>query len=133
MGHWCQKHHKKSGLLDQVPQGKKEDVVEQELIGIVNSFYGLKDGVIIAGNSIAQDRKFIDKYMPNLASRLHYRMLDVSSFKIIFEYCYRKKFHKKQTHRALADIEESIDELKYYLNFLDRNRLVDLENVKVGQ
>jgi oligoribonuclease len=71
--------------------------------------------VLLAGNSIHQDRKFIDNEWSKLASKLHYRMLDVSAWKVVFEGKYRKKFAKPESHRALADIRGSIEELQYYL------------------
>lgn len=76
--------------------------------------------IILAGNSIHQDRKFIDIEMPRLASKLHYRMLDVSAWKVYFEGALDKKFMKRELHRALDDIEGSIDELKWYLSFMKK-------------
>ena len=64
------------------------------------------------------DRKFIEKEMPELNRRLHYRMLDVSAWKIYFENALGKKFVKPENHRALDDINGSIEELKWYLTFL---------------
>lgn len=77
--------------------------------------------IVLAGNTIGQDRKFIDVWMPEFASLLHYRMLDVSSFKIIFEQLYNKRFKKQKKHRAVDDILESIAELKYYMQFINPN------------
>ena len=65
-----------------------------------------------------QDRKFIDRHMPKLADLLHYRMLDVSAFKLIYYHLYHTNFSKKGTHRAMDDIMESIDEMKFYLQFI---------------
>jgi oligoribonuclease len=70
--------------------------------------------VYLAGNSIHQDQKFIEREWPRLNKLLHYRQLDVSAWKIIFE-ARGVKFTKPETHRALADIEGSIAELNYYL------------------
>ena len=72
----------------------------------------------MAGNSIHQDRKFIDIEMPKLAERLHYRMLDVSAWKVYFEGALNRKFTKREMHRALDDIEGSIEEMKWYLTFM---------------
>lgn len=94
--------------------GRDVALIEDELLDfVVSNFDG--DNVILAGNSIHQDRKFIDREWPRLASKLHYRMLDVSAFKLVFEGKYRKKFAKPENHRALDDIRGSIEELKYYL------------------
>lgn len=71
--------------------------------------------IILCGNSIGQDRKFVDRYLPRFAARLHYRMLDVSSFKIAFQELYGLAYKKQGTHRALDDIRESIGELQFYL------------------
>ena len=71
--------------------------------------------ILLAGNSIHQDRKFIDREWPNLGSLLHYRMLDVSAWKVVFDGKYGKRFAKPEAHRALDDIKGSIMELKYYL------------------
>lgn len=89
--------------------------VENELIAFVDQHFAAGDRVLLAGNSIHQDRKFIDREWPRLAARLHYRMLDVSAWKVVFEGKYRKKFAKPETHRALADIRGSMEELQYYL------------------
>ena len=71
-----------------------------------------------AGNSIHQDRRFIHRYMPALDKRLHYRMVDVSTIKELarrwFPQLIAKIPVKKETHRALDDIRESIDELRFY-------------------
>jgi oligoribonuclease len=122
MDAWCTKHHGDSGLTAKVPSGEKESVVESQLIDIFSQ-YSKNDKAILAGNSIGQDRKFIDIWMPQLSQVLHYRMLDVSSFKIVFEGLYKMKFEKQKKHRAIDDILESIAELKYYLQFIDRQKI----------
>ena len=118
MDDWCTKHHGESGLTAKVQHGAKEAVVEEHLISLFKK-YDPKGNCILAGNSIGQDRKFIDKWMPKFAQCLHYRMLDVSSFKIVFENIYNKKFEKAKKHRAIDDILESLAVLKYYLQFLN--------------
>ena len=65
-----------------------------------------------------KDRKFIEREMPELNKRLHYRMLDVSAWKIYFENALNKKFTKPDNHRALDDINGSIEEFKWYLTFM---------------
>ena len=74
--------------------------------------------IYLAGNSIHQDRKFIEDEMPKLDEILHYRMLDVSAWKVYFENALGKKFLKPENHRALDDIRGSIEELKWYLKTL---------------
>ncbi len=117
MDAWCTEHHGKSGLTAKVPNGKPESEVEKELIKIIQEF-SPAEKALLAGNSIGQDRKFIDQWMPDFAKTLHYRMLDVSSFKILFEGMYNKKYDKKHKHRAIDDIIESIEELKFYKQFI---------------
>jgi len=121
MNDWCKEHHGKSGLTELVRSGWKQDVVEKELATWVRSHFGHKngkDGAVLAGNSIHNDRRFIDAHLPELARELHYRMVDVSSFKEVFRERYRIKYEKKNTHRAIDDLHESIAELKHYLGFV---------------
>lgn len=106
----------RDGLIKQSKEiGKSSKKVESELILFVNKHFTKNIPVLLAGNSIHQDRKFIDNEWPNLAKLLHYRMLDVSAWKVVFEAKSKKKFAKKEEHRALDDIKGSIEELKYYL------------------
>ncbi len=117
MDDWNKKHHGASGLLAQIPYGKKPDVVDKEMADLVVRHFG-QEQALLAGNSISQDRLFIRKYMPLLEARLHYRLLDVSSYKVVFNNLFDKKFKKKDAHRAVDDIHESIAELKFYLSFI---------------
>jgi oligoribonuclease len=117
MNEWCKKTHGESGLVDRVPSGIGEDELDEKLLACVAQHFG-PDPVLLAGNSIGQDRKFVDRYLPGFAQKLHYRMLDVSSFKVVFQTCYGKSFSKQGTHRALDDIRESIAELRFYLGFM---------------
>lgn len=119
MDEWNQTHHKASGLLAKIPQGLPQSIVEKELLLMLKRHFQLpQERPILCGNSIAQDRAFVQLHMPELFSYLHYRLLDVSSWKIIFENLYGKRFEKKKNHRALDDIQESIEELRYYLSFV---------------
>jgi oligoribonuclease len=94
--------------------GKSARAVENELLNFLDKNFDTSQPIYLAGNSIHQDQKFIERQWPRLAARLHYRQLDVTAFKIIFEN--RKvKFTKPEAHRAMSDIAGSIDELKYYL------------------
>lgn len=123
MDAWNTEHHGASGLTAAIPTGKEQDVVENELLALISKHFGNnnKERPIIAGNSISQDRLFIAKHMHSLNAALHYRMLDVSSWKIIFAEKYNLKYEKQNTHRALDDIRESIAELKYYLGKIKLN------------
>ena len=123
MNEWCKHHHTASGLLERVPQGITEQQLDDKLAEITLKYFKKTNPCIICGNSIAQDRKFIDRYLPQFAQRIHYRMLDVSSFKIVFREMLGREFKKQNTHRALDDIKESIAELKYYMSAIDPSGL----------
>ncbi|MBO7657243.1 oligoribonuclease [Candidatus Saccharibacteria bacterium] len=113
---WDKNQESKNALIEQNKDGKPIKEVEQELINFIDKNFGKE--IYLAGNSIHQDRKFIEREMPELNKRLHYRMLDVSAWKIYFENALGRKFIKPEAHRALSDIEGSIEELKWYLTFL---------------
>lgn len=120
MDAWNTEHHGKSGLTAKVPFGMDPEMVETKLIDMINrhfpqSMTDLKKRPILAGNSIMQDRLFIDKYFKNLSARLHYRMVDVSSWKVVMNNKFNLEYKKQNSHRALDDIRESIGELRFYL------------------
>mgnify|MGYP001560863018 CR=1 FL=1 len=115
MDEWCTKTHGKSGLTAAVATGKQESLVEEELVALVGRHYGEKDRVVLCGNSVGNDKRFLDVYMPKLAKRLHYRIVDVSSFKEIFKSKWQVEFKKSDKHRALEDAQASIAEIKTYL------------------
>jgi oligoribonuclease len=106
----------RDALKAQNDNGKNGRIVENELLAFVNEHFVDGQPVLLGGNSIHQDRKFIANEWTRLDAQLHYRMLDVSAWKVVFEGKYKKKFAKPETHRALEDIRGSIMELKYYLN-----------------
>lgn len=116
MDDWNKTHHGQSGLLAKIPSGKPESEVDRDLANFTKKHFTEK--AILAGNSIGQDRLFIDKYLKEFSALLHYRMLDVTAWKIVFENLYHQKFQKQDKHRAIDDIQESIAELKFYLNFI---------------
>jgi oligoribonuclease len=101
-----------SGLAD----GKPLAQVESELISFIDEHFG-DEPVVLAGNSIHSDRAFIKQWMPELELRLHYRMLDVTSWKVVMQSMYGVEFEKPEVHRAFDDINASIAELQYYLNW----------------
>lgn len=113
---WDKNSKSRDALIEQNKSGKKVKAVEKELLDFINKHCDKE--LYLAGNSIHQDRKFIEHEMPELNKRLHYRMLDVSAWKIYFENALHKKFAKPENHRALDDINGSIEELKWYLTFL---------------
>ena len=119
---WDQHPEARDGLIEQNSKAtKKTNEVEKELLDFCTNNFKKLEKVILAGNSIHQDRKFIEVEWPNLNKILHYRMLDVSAWKVVFEHKYDKKFSKPEEHRALEDIRGSIMELKYYLKKININ------------
>lgn len=107
-------------FLDKLDTGKALGDVEQEIIALVDKHF-VGEMPVLAGNSIYNDRLFIKQWMPALDLKLHYRMLDVSSFKIVMQGKYGKVFEKDSTHRAYDDIQASIAELQDYLDYFKQN------------
>ncbi|SRR6266567_3743775 len=111
--------HAKSGLTDEVRRSTVPMAdAERQVLDYVRAFVPDPRAAPLAGNSIATDRGFITRDMPALDAHLHYRMVDVSSIKELcrrwFPRIYYAQPEKGLTHRALADIRESIRELEYY-------------------
>lgn len=102
-------------LIDLSLKSPAESDVEQQVVDLITKFAGPDGVVLLAGNSIHQDRQFIRAWWPKLEQRLHYRMLDVSAWKVVMQAKYGLDFPKKETHRALDDTRESIAELQFYL------------------
>lgn len=116
MDDWNQSHHSSSGLWKRVLNSTTDiKQAEQGILDFIKPFI-LKGKCPLAGNSIWQDRRFIVKYMPNLDQFLHYRMIDTSSVKEIIKRWYTndEEFKKSNSHRAMDDIKESIEELKFF-------------------
>jgi oligoribonuclease len=108
-------------LIEQsLTNGKSAHAVEEELVNFLKQNFDMKHPIYLAGNSIHQDQKFIEREWPQLNNLLHYRMLDVSAWKIVFENIFRQKFTKPDVHRATEDIEGSIAEFKIYLERIKR-------------
>lgn len=111
---WSKRGSQAEKIIQDMRSGKSEHDVEQDLITFVEKYFLPSESVYLAGNSIWNDRRFIDRWWPKLAERLHYRMLDVTSFKLWHVGHGGKEFVKAEQHRALSDIRESIAELRYY-------------------
>jgi len=116
---WQQYPHNRDEFLKKIEDGKSLAVVQQELIALLNEQFGTEPAVL-AGNSIHSDRAFIKAYWPELDLKLHYRMLDVSSLKILMQGKFGHVFEKDSNHRAFDDIQASIAELQDYLNWFKR-------------
>ena len=117
MDAWNQSTHGKSGLIERVKASTvTEQEAEQQTLAFVKQYVPEKASPL-CGNTIGQDRRFLVKYTPKLEDYLHYRNLDVSTLKELarrWKPEVYKNFKKRQAHTALADVQESIDELKYY-------------------
>ncbi len=122
MDKWNQSTHSRSGLIDRVKASTLDEAaVEKQMLDFLKAWVPA-NSTPMCGNSICQDRRFMANYMPKLEAYFHYRNLDVSTLK---ELCKRwqpqiaRAFNKRGAHTALADILESIDELRHYRdNFL---------------
>ena len=117
MDEWCTATHGRTGLTERVRQSHyTEAEVEQKLLGFIAEWIPEKASPM-CGNSVHQDRRFMQKYMPRLEAYFHYRNLDVSTLKEL-----AKRWHptlakgvvKRGSHKALDDILESIEEMRYY-------------------
>jgi oligoribonuclease len=110
--------HTSSGLLTELPSGVTLAEAQEQVLGYVRGHISEPRKVPLCGNSIATDRVFIARDMPELDSYLHYRMVDVSSIKELARRWYPRAYFaspdKRGGHRALADIRESVQELRYY-------------------
>jgi oligoribonuclease len=102
-------------------EGKRSSQVEQELVELVEQHFG-DEPAVLAGNSIHNDRNFIKQWWPQLDLKLHYRMLDVSAWKVLMQAKYGVQFEKKEVHRAFDDIQASIAELQHYLEWFKDSR-----------
>jgi oligoribonuclease len=117
MDSWNRSTHGKSGLIDKVKASTlTEAQAEIELIEFLSKYVPAGKSPL-CGNTVSQDRRFMFNYMPKLEQFFHYRTIDVSTLKELarrWKPELLKGFEKRSKHEALADIYESIDELKYY-------------------
>lgn len=118
---WKEFPDNRDDFLNKLDQGKTLHQVEKELVALVESEFG-REPAVLAGNSIHNDRNFIKYWWPALDLKLHYRMLDVSAFKVLMQGKYGKEFEKKDVHRAFDDIQASIAELQHYLELLHTHK-----------
>jgi oligoribonuclease len=102
-------------LIDLSAKSPAEAEVEAQILQLLDAHVAPGEVALLAGNSIHCDRGFIKEWWPKLEARLHYRMLDVSAWKVVMQAKYGIDYPKKETHRALDDIRESIEELQSYL------------------
>ncbi len=117
MDEWNTSHHGASGLVDRVRKSKvTESAAEDMTLSFVSQYVTKARLAPLAGNSIHQDRRFLERYMPRLNDYLHYRNIDVSTVKELAKRWYpeMRPYRKDNSHRALDDIRESISELRYF-------------------
>lgn len=107
-------------FVNNLDSGKTLMQAEQDLIALVEEHFG-KEAAVLGGNSIHSDRLFIKQWMPSLDIKLHYRMLDVTSWKLFMQGKYDIDFKKPEAHRAFEDIQGSIAELQYYLDWFKKH------------
>jgi oligoribonuclease len=118
MNDFVRQMHTQSGLVEDVENGVELAEAEKLILDYIKKFVPNEKEAPLAGNSIGTDRMFINRYMPSLDKYLHYRNIDVSSIKELTRRWYPRVYFqlpkKDGGHRALADILESIQELRYY-------------------
>ena len=116
--------HERNGLLEAAPKSMDPIAIVEDKIVAWLKEKGLEKDIVLCGNTIGFDRSFVRAFMPKLEAMLHYRMLDVSSLKVLFDMMYDKKYPKRELiHRAMDDIHESVLELEYYLRAVDAKKL----------
>ena len=113
---WWEKYpENRDDFLSQLEGAKPSSQVEEELMALIHTQFG-DEPAVLAGNSIHADWGFIEYHWPELTKLLHYRMLDVTSWKVVMQGKYGVEYTKKEAHRAFDDIHESIEELQFYLS-----------------
>ncbi|MEK7059966.1 MAG: oligoribonuclease [Patescibacteria group bacterium] len=117
---WANYPDNRDEFVRKMDTAKPSNQVEQELITLIEQHFGAEPAVL-AGNSIHNDRNFIKQWWPQFDLKLHYRMLDVSAWKVLMQAKYDVGFEKKEVHRAFDDIQASIAELQHYLEWLKAN------------
>ncbi len=117
MDSWNKKHHNASGLIKKVKESKTTlEEAENKTLAFIKEHCKERESPL-CGNTIAQDRRFLHKYMPRMEAFLHYRNIDVSTLKELIARWYPENFDppkKSGSHKAQKDIEESIKELQFY-------------------
>ena len=122
MGDFVREMHTTSGLLKELPGGMSMAEAEAEVIEYITAWVPEPKKAQLAGNSVGTDRLFLARDMPEVINHLHYRVIDVSTIKELARRWYPRAYfqapEKTGNHRALGDIEDSIDELRYYRQIL---------------
>ena len=118
MGEYVKKMHTDSGLINEIANGVSMSEAEDQIMAYLNRYAPEAGKSPLAGNSVGVDRLFINRDLPKVAEHIHYRTVDVSSIKELARRWYPKVYFaapkKDGNHRALGDIQDSIEELEYY-------------------
>lgn len=118
MGDFVRNMHVTSGLIDELDAGRSMAEATRIVMDYIRSHAPEPNKALLAGNSVGMDKNFLARDMPEVIDHLHYRILDVSTIKELARRWYPRAFFaapaKTGNHRALGDIQDSIDELKYY-------------------
>ncbi|MGO1638108.1 MAG: oligoribonuclease [Ancrocorticia populi] len=122
MGDFVREMHTHSGLINEWDSGLELAEAEAQVLGYIKKYIPEARKAPLGGNSVGTDKTFLDKYMPTVIEHLHYRIVDVSSIKELAKRWYARSYfnapEKTGNHRALGDIYDSIDELRYYRRVL---------------
>ena len=121
---WRDFPENRDDFVDKLNEGQDPAEIEKELLAFVKKHFG-DEPAILAGNSIHNDRNFVKYWLPNFDLKLHYRMLDVSALKIVMQGKYGVEFEKQEVHRAFDDIQASVAELQFYLDWLKAQKIPD--------
>lgn len=113
---WADFPENRDEFVRKTGSGKPPEQIERDLVELIEQHFG-SEPAVLAGNSIHNDRNFIRQWWPQLDLKLHYRMLDVSAWKVFMQGRYGVTFEKKEVHRAFDDIQASIAELQHYLEW----------------
>lgn len=118
MGEFVRNMHTNSGLINEWDEGMSLADAEKTVLAYITSHVKEERKALLGGNSVGTDKTFLEKYMPSVINHLHYRIIDVSSIKELAKRWYPRAYfaapEKHGNHRALGDIYDSIDELRYY-------------------
>ena len=118
MNDFVRSMHEASGLLPDIEHGVSMDYAQEQVLRYIKKYVPVAGKAQLGGNSVGMDKRFLERYMPEVMAHLHYRVIDVSTIKELASRWYPAARHsapaKTGNHRALGDIKDSIDELKYY-------------------
>ena len=137
MNEYVTQMHTESGLITEIPNGISLEAAENAIVTYLESTGTVPGKSPLAGNSVSVDRNFIARDMPRLTEYLHYRTVDVSSIKELARRWYPKIYFaapaKTGNHRALGDIQDSIEELRYYRSSIFIDPLNPGQNPPTGK